>query len=157
MLAELAPRVGFDYSVDVLRHHRGRADDDRLDRAADARSAGHLARAAARLLPGRLGRRRAGGRRAGRARPARLAAAWASSSATSRAAGDYGGYDIEILAEINHAPRLTLAEILAEADRLRADGADVIDVGCDPGEPGRASARPCGPWSTRATAFRSTA
>lgn len=46
---------------------------------------------------------------------------------------DYGVYDIEILAEINHAPRLSLAEILAEAARMRADGADLIDVGCDPG------------------------
>jgi dihydropteroate synthase-like protein len=51
------------------------------------------------------------------------------------AGGDYGAYSIEILAEINHAPRLALAEILAQAERLRADGADVIDVGCDPGEP----------------------
>ncbi len=51
------------------------------------------------------------------------------------AAGDYGRYDIEILAEINHAPRLSMAELLAEAVRLRADGADVIDVGCDPGAP----------------------
>src|SRR5262245_18498546 len=40
------------------------------------------------------------------------------------AASDYGAYDIEILAEINHAPRLTLAEILAEAEKLRAAGAD---------------------------------
>ncbi len=48
---------------------------------------------------------------------------------------DYGTYDNEILAEINHAPRLTLEEILAEAKRLTRDGADLIDVGCDPGEP----------------------
>ena len=47
---------------------------------------------------------------------------------------DYGAYDIEIIAEINHAPRWTLADLLAEADRLRADGADLIDVGCNPGE-----------------------
>jgi dihydropteroate synthase-like protein len=50
-------------------------------------------------------------------------------------ATDYGRHDIEILAEINHAPRLSLATILAEAKQLAADGADVIDVGCDPGEP----------------------
>jgi hypothetical protein len=50
------------------------------------------------------------------------------------AAAEYGAYDIEILAEINHAPRLELAAILAEARRLRDDGADVIDVGCDPGD-----------------------
>jgi dihydropteroate synthase len=46
---------------------------------------------------------------------------------------DYGAHDIEIIAEINHAPRLAPAAILAEARRLRADGADRIDVGCDPG------------------------
>src|SRR5438876_4441033 len=47
---------------------------------------------------------------------------------------DYGAYDIEILAEINHAPRLSLSAILQEARGLRAAGADLIDVGCDPGE-----------------------
>jgi dihydropteroate synthase len=50
-------------------------------------------------------------------------------------AGDYGAYTIEIIAEINHAPRLPLGQIVGEAAQLRADGADVIDVGCDPGEP----------------------
>ncbi|QDU95740.1 DUF6513 domain-containing protein [Lignipirellula cremea] len=52
---------------------------------------------------------------------------------TSSRSEDYGRYDIEIVAEINHAPRLTLAQILQKADALRADGADLIDVGCDPG------------------------
>jgi dihydropteroate synthase-like protein len=47
---------------------------------------------------------------------------------------DYGGYDIRILAEINHAPRLTLDEIRRQARRLADDGADLIDVGCEPGE-----------------------
>ncbi len=46
----------------------------------------------------------------------------------------YGAYDIEILAEINHAPQLTRAAIVAEADRFVAQGADRIDLGCDPGE-----------------------
>jgi dihydropteroate synthase len=45
----------------------------------------------------------------------------------------YGTYDIEILAEINHAPRMALVDILAEADRFVAEGADRIDLGCDPG------------------------
>lgn len=45
----------------------------------------------------------------------------------------YGGYDIEILAEINHAPRLPRDDLLTQARRYRADGADVIDLGCDPG------------------------
>ena len=71
---------------------------------------------------------------------------------------DYGRYDIEIIAEINHAPQLPLDAIVAEADRLRADGADVIDVGCDPGRTvvrrwrcGRAR------WSSGGIASRSTA
>lgn len=46
----------------------------------------------------------------------------------------YGDYNIQILAEINHAPRLTLAQITAEAQRLKAAGADLIDLGCNPGE-----------------------
>lgn len=48
-------------------------------------------------------------------------------------ADDYGEYDVEIIAEINHAPSFTLQEILAEARELRAAGADRIDIGCDPG------------------------
>ena len=54
---------------------------------------------------------------------------------TSRRDAEYGAYDIEILAEINHAPRLPLAEVLSQARELRAAGADLIDVGCEPGEP----------------------
>ena len=50
-----------------------------------------------------------------------------------RATEDYGAWDIEIVAEINHAPRLALEETLAQAADLRDCGADVIDVGCDPG------------------------
>lgn len=57
---------------------------------------------------------------------------------------DYGGYDIEILAEINHAPRLSRRELLGQARQLAADGADLIDVGCDPG----------GGWQDAADAVR---
>ena len=46
---------------------------------------------------------------------------------------DFGRHNIEILAEINHAPRMSIPEILGIADRYRASGADRIDVGCDPG------------------------
>ncbi len=46
---------------------------------------------------------------------------------------DYGAYDIAILAEINHAPRLSREDILKQATAMHADGADLIDVGCDPG------------------------
>ena len=51
----------------------------------------------------------------------------------SRRRNDYGAYDIQIIAEINHVPRLPLTRVLAEAKRLAGEGADVIDVGCDPG------------------------
>jgi len=43
-------------------------------------------------------------------------------------------YDIEILAEINHAPLLSDRELMAIAERYRADGADRIDYGCIAGE-----------------------
>lgn len=43
-------------------------------------------------------------------------------------------YGIEILAEINHAPRLSVDELLHQANDLRAAGANVIDLGCIPGE-----------------------
>ncbi len=46
---------------------------------------------------------------------------------------DYGTHTIAILAEINHAPRLPLDDLLAQARRARASGADLIDLGCDPG------------------------
>jgi dihydropteroate synthase len=47
----------------------------------------------------------------------------------------YGSHNLEILAEINHAPRMKIGEILEVARRYRDDGADVIDLGCDPGGP----------------------
>jgi dihydropteroate synthase len=46
---------------------------------------------------------------------------------------NYGAYDIEILAEINFAPRLDQDELLRQATALRSDGADILDIGCDPG------------------------
>jgi dihydropteroate synthase-like protein len=49
------------------------------------------------------------------------------------AALDYGGYAIEILAEINNAPKLPRESVRAAAQAFRASGADVIDVGCTPG------------------------
>ncbi len=47
----------------------------------------------------------------------------------------YGAYDIEILAEINHAPQLSIASILEQAARFASEGANRIDLGCDPGGP----------------------
>jgi len=49
------------------------------------------------------------------------------------AARDYGAYGIEIVAEVNNAPRLERAALRREADHYRASGADVIDIGCTPG------------------------
>jgi len=46
---------------------------------------------------------------------------------------DYGDYDIEILAEINNAPKWTRRELRAAAEAFRESGADVIDIGCTPG------------------------
>jgi dihydropteroate synthase-like protein len=51
------------------------------------------------------------------------------------AAADYGPYDIEILAEINNAAKLSREQIRAAADYFQASGTDVIDVGCTPGVP----------------------
>lgn len=45
----------------------------------------------------------------------------------------YGDWDIEILAEINHAPQKPLAELLRLAQHFQTSGANVIDLGCDPG------------------------
>ena len=46
----------------------------------------------------------------------------------------YGRHSIDILAEINHANRLALAELVASSARMIEDGADLIDLGCTPGE-----------------------
>ena len=45
----------------------------------------------------------------------------------------YGGWDIEIVAEINNAPRLPREVIRSAAAYLHSSGADVIDLGCTPG------------------------
>ena len=44
----------------------------------------------------------------------------------------YGDHDIEIVAEINHCPELSRADLLSTARQLSHDGADVIDLGCNP-------------------------
>lgn len=46
---------------------------------------------------------------------------------------DLSAFDIEIIAEINHAPALPKVEILRLAERYRQHGADVIDIGTFPG------------------------
>jgi dihydropteroate synthase len=60
---------------------------------------------------------------------------WFEAGGSEGAAGkpdDYGEHRIEIVAEINHVPRLSPEETLAIARRYRDAGADLIDVGCDP-------------------------
>lgn len=47
----------------------------------------------------------------------------------------YGPQNIEIIAEINHAKMLDRRELLACAERFRTQGADRIDLGCDPDGP----------------------
>lgn len=58
--------------------------------------------------------------------------AWLGSAAVTE---DYGDHDIEIIAEINHVPQLSPAEVLQQAESYRNSGADIIDLGCDPGGP----------------------
>jgi dihydropteroate synthase-like protein len=48
---------------------------------------------------------------------------------------DYGASTIEIVAEINDAPRLTRAEIWSATEYFHESGADIIDIGCTPGVP----------------------
>ena len=48
---------------------------------------------------------------------------------------DYGDFDVQIIAEINHCPRLPLQEIRSQAALLARQGADIIDIGCLPGDP----------------------
>jgi dihydropteroate synthase-like protein len=50
-------------------------------------------------------------------------------------APDLSRYDVNIFAEIVEAPQLTVEGILAHAERYRAQGANVIDLGCLPNTP----------------------
>jgi dihydropteroate synthase-like protein len=45
---------------------------------------------------------------------------------------DYGQHSIEIIAEINYAPRLTREELIRLAKKHINEGADRIDLGCEP-------------------------
>ena len=46
---------------------------------------------------------------------------------------DYGQFSIEIIAEINYASRLSIDALVEQAKQLVNDGADRIDLGCEPG------------------------
>ncbi|MEM6978235.1 MAG: DUF6513 domain-containing protein [Planctomycetota bacterium] len=54
---------------------------------------------------------------------------WATGKQTKVELNDH---NIEIIAEINHAPRQSIDDVIRIADRLVSDGADRIDVGADP-------------------------
>lgn len=47
----------------------------------------------------------------------------------------YGRYDVQIIAEVQDALRLTEAALLSRAEYYRASGAEVIDLGITPGSP----------------------
>ncbi len=132
LLEELAPRAGFEYSIAVLpitvvalattpwiaRHLTVPSGIDRI------------------ILPGLclgdLGELRTMASVVERG-PADLRDLHEFFRTSTAPRAEYGNYDITILAEINHAPRLDRAEILKQAQELHAEGADVIDLGCDPG------------------------
>lgn len=132
VLADLAPRVGFDYSVEVLgitvaalmttewvaRRLHVPAGTSRVVLPGYCQGDVNLV-AAVVGVPVELGPRDL----------RRLPEFFGDAPRNA----DYGAYDIQILAEINHAPRLQLVDVLAEAERLRQAGADLIDLGCDPG------------------------
>ncbi|MCE9605405.1 MAG: DUF6513 domain-containing protein [Planctomycetia bacterium] len=135
MLEALAPQVGFDYTIDVL----GITVAALMTPAWIAKRIAHVPEAHRVLIPGYCGGdisviAAACGKPVERG-PKDLRALPAFFGRKPSAMEDYGKYDIEILAEINHAPRLSRARILQMAHDLKASGADLIDVGCDPGEP----------------------
>jgi len=135
LLAELAPRAGFDYEVAVLpitvvalatlpwiaRHLTVPRGVERV--VLPGLCSGELAVLAEALTDIAVER----GPKDLRDLPEYFGAA-------GRRADDYGMHDIAIYAEINHAPRLPRDELVRQALALHADGADVIDLGCVPGE-----------------------
>ncbi|PQO35280.1 dihydropteroate synthase [Blastopirellula marina] len=132
VLAQLAPKAGFDYSVQVLnitvaalmtadwiaRRIQVPPEATQVMVTGYCRGDLKLIEGVA-MVPVQLG-----------PKDLRQLPDWFDQPAL---ADDYGEYDIEIIAEINHAPSFNLAEIVAEGIELRAAGADRIDVGCDPG------------------------
>ena len=107
-LAELAPRVGFDYTVDVLGITVAALMTTDWVAHAIARPDGHHAC----LLPGYCQGDLAvveAARRVPVERGPRDLRRLPEYFGHGAATADYGAYDIEILAEINHAPQLQAA------------------------------------------------
>jgi dihydropteroate synthase-like protein len=134
VLAEMAPRVDFDYSVEVL----GISVAALMTPAWVARRLSPPPAATRVVLPGYCQGdlqevQKAAGVSVDRGpKDLRDLPEWFQ--APREGAREYGRYDIEILAEINHAPRMGRDELVRAAQDLAAQGADLIDVGCDPGE-----------------------
>lgn len=133
LLAELSPRAGFEYTVAVL-------PISVVALATTAWVARHLtvpAEVDQVLLPGLCGGEldvvEQAARVPVRRGPVDLRDLPEFFGQGGGRPADYGSHDITILAEINHVPRLGLPEILAQARRFRDSGADLIDLGCDPG------------------------
>ncbi len=134
-VADVASEVGFAYSIEVLpisvaalmtpvwiaRHVHPPAEATRI--LVPGYCGGDLG-----PIRSRTGREVAAGPRDVRQLPEYFGRAAGSAPELDR-------FDIEILAEINHAPRLARQEILQQARQLTQDGADVIDLGCEPGAP----------------------
>ncbi len=133
LLADLAPKAGFKYSIDVL----GITVAALMTPEWIARHIRVPAEATKVLLPGYchgdLAPVEAVARIAVERGPKDLRELPAYFGRPAVDASQYGRHDIQIIAEINHCPRLTRDEISRQAAALAADGADLIDVGCDPG------------------------
>ncbi|MBX7166334.1 MAG: dihydropteroate synthase [Pirellulales bacterium] len=136
VLEELAPRAGFEYTIDVLKISVAAL----LSTEWVAPRVSVPPGAARVVLPGYcsgdlvLVRAAAGVDVVRGPKDLRRLPEWFGGGETA-APSAYGEYDIEILAEINHANRLDRETLLSQAADLRESGADVIDVGCTPGEP----------------------
>ena len=134
VLADLAPQVGFDYTVDVLNITVAAL----MSPAWIAPRVARVESAAKVLVPGYCDGdldpiARAVGKPVERGPKDLRDLPRFFKRHDLPAADEYGPYDIEIVAEINHAPKFEPGALVDEAQRLAADGADVVDLGCLPG------------------------
>jgi dihydropteroate synthase-like protein len=132
ILATLAPKVGFDYTVDVLNVTVAALLTTKLVARRMQVPAGTTRVVLPGLVSGPLEEVQAVAGVPVERGPVDLRQldVFFGQQAADRV--DYGRYDIEILAEINHAPRLSRQQIVTESLRLAHDGANLIDLGADP-------------------------
>jgi dihydropteroate synthase len=134
VLADLAPRVDFDYSVGVLGISVAALMTPRWVAQRLTLPVGTTRLVVPGYCLGELGELQAAAGVPVDRGPKDLRDLPQWFNAGDAARQDYGRYSIEILAEINHAPRLSSEELLRQARALAAEGADVIDLGCNPGD-----------------------